>query len=135
MGRGLLTISAAFAGGAIGAVVNGAAVWASVRYNVLHALGITLAPHFSLPWLYLRVAWGGLWGLLMAIPLGPRSVVSRGLLWSLVPTLFQLFWVFPRKTPYGLLGIGAGVLTPAAILVFNGIWGLTAAVWLRVARS
>lgn len=119
----------------MGAVVNSAAVLAAAHYGILRAIGVALLPHFSLSWIYLRIVWGGLWGLLLALPLGPRTTLGRGLLWSLPPTLFQLLWVFPVKTRLGMLGIGAGVLTPLVVVVFNGIWGITAAVWLRIARS
>ena len=31
----------------------------------------------------------------------------------------------------GLMGLDLGSLTPLAVIVFNAIWGLTAAIWLR----
>jgi len=135
MSRSLLTFSAAFTGGVVGAIVNSAAMFGAVRYGVLHAMHVALIPGFSLHWLYPRLVWGGLWGLSLTLPLGPRSIVARGLFWSLAPTLFQLLWVFPHQTPLGLFGLGAGVLTPLAILILNFIWGLAAAIWLSVSRG
>lgn len=134
MTRVLNLLSVAFVAGAIGAVVNSAALLAAGRYGVLALLHVHLYPQFSLPWLYLRLVWGGLWGLLLLVPSGPRLNFGRGLFWSLAPSLFQLLWVFPQKTTLGWLGLGAGDLTPVVVLVINGIWGLAAAAWLRAAR-
>jgi hypothetical protein len=50
---------------------------------------------------------------------------------SLGPTLVQLFWVFPFKAHVGYLGFELGFLTPLLVFVFNAIWGITAALWIR----
>ena len=133
MNRTLNDLSTAFTAGALGAAANSAALLAGVHFGVLRDIHVMLAPHYAPGWLYLRLVWGGLWGLLLLIPVG-RGLITRGLFWSLAPTLFQLLWVFPHKTPLGLFGMGAGQLTPLVVLVVNGIWGLAAALWLRSAR-
>lgn len=134
MNRNLNNLSAAFTAGAVGAAVNSAALLAGVQSGVLRALHVMLAPHYSPGWLYPRLVWGSLWGLLLLIPIGGRGLIVRGLVWSLAPSLFQLLWVFPHKTPLGLFGMGAGQLTPLVVLVVNIIWGLAAAVWLHDTR-
>lgn len=135
MSRSLNAPSVAFTAGVVGAVVNSAALLAASRYHLLQLLHVNLIVGFSLPWLYLRLVWGGLWALLLLLPMGPRSALGRGLFWSLGPSLFQLLWVFPQHTPLGVLGLGAGQLTPLVVLIVNGIWGVTAALWLRGARG
>ena len=55
----------------------------------------------------------------------------RGLLFSLCPTFVQPFVVFPYKAHKRMLGLDLGVFTPLFVLVFNAIWGLMNAIWLR----
>ena len=55
-------------------------------------------------------------------------------MFSLGPSLVQLFVVFPVKTEQGVLGLGLGALTPVFVLLFNAVWGLTAAWCLDAVR-
>ena len=81
-------------------------------------------PSFSLAWLYPRIVWGGLWGLLFLLPVMKNRFLSRGLLFSLGPTLVQLFIVFPMKAHKGVMGLTLGTLTPAFIffIMSYGAW-------------
>ncbi len=124
------TLSLCFAAGALGALANSFAVWEAGRSGVLGALGVSLAPSWTLAWLYPRLVWGGLWGLLFALPLSIPSWAMRGLALSLAPALAQLLIFFPRAGK-GVLGLELGALTPACVLVFDAIWGLAASAWLR----
>jgi hypothetical protein len=128
------TLSLTFAAGVVGALANSLAAWASGAYGVSQALGVSLAPGFTLAWLYPRLVWGGLWGLLFALPLARPSGLALGLLLGLAPAAYQLFVVFPQRGG-GLLGLEHGTLTPVLVLVFTGIWGITAALWLRLVRG
>jgi len=128
------SLSLFFAAGALGALVNSLLVWIVGQSGVPHALGVALAPELTPAWLYPRIVWGGLWGFLVALPLGVRSWLRRGLLLSLAPTLFQLFVVFPRAG-HGALGQGLGALTPVFVLAFNAAWGVAASWWLRGTRG
>jgi len=125
------TLSLAFAAGVVGGLANSLAAWASGAYGVSQALGVSLAPDFTLAWLYPRLVWGGLWGLLFALPLPRPRGLALGLLLGLAPAAYQLFVVFPQRGG-GLLGLEHGALTPVLVLVFTGIWGITAALWLRL---
>jgi hypothetical protein len=60
-----------------------------------------------------------------------RRMFSKGLVLSLGPSLVQLFWVFPMKAGKGVMGLELGTLTPLLVLIFNAVWGLAAAIWLR----
>jgi len=93
-------------------------------------LGVKIAPSLTPQWLYGRIVWGGLWGILFLIPLLQQHHVIRGLVWSLGPTIIQLVIVFPAKANAGLLGLDLGVLTPLFVVFFNAVWGVTAAYWL-----
>lgn len=124
------SLSLFFAAGVVGALANSLAVWLLGELGVPRALGVALAPDGSAAWLYPRLVWGGLWGLLFVLPLTP-AVVPRGLLVSLAPSLFQLFVVFPAWAGKGIAGLELGVLTPAFVLLYNALWGVTASWWVK----
>jgi hypothetical protein len=125
-------LSLVFAAGAVGALANSVALWAAGTSGLCDALGVRIAPALAAPWLYPRIVWGGLWGLLFLLPLASQRWVAQGLALSLFPSLFQLFVIFPYRTSAGMLGTGLGTLTPALVLAANAVWGLAASAWLRV---
>ncbi len=120
-----------FAAGCLGGLANSLAVWLFGAYGVTKSLGVRIAPDLSPAWLYPRLVWGGIWGLVFLLPVFRSSVLKRGLLLSLGPTIIQLFVVFPYKADQGMMGMGLGALTPLLVFVFNAIWGITVAIWLR----
>ncbi len=124
-----------FAAGCLGGLANSLAVWLFGAYGVTKSLGVRIAPDLSPTWLYPRLVWGGIWGLLFLLPVFRSSVLKRGLLLSLGPTIIQLFVVFPYKADQGMMGMGLGALTPLLVFVFNAIWGITVAIWLRFVRE
>jgi hypothetical protein len=124
-------LSVVFAAGCLGGLLNSLAVWWFGAVGVTSALAVKIAPQLTAPWLYPRIVWGGIWGALFLLPLLRTRVFIRGLILSLGPTLVQLFIVFPVKAHKGVMGFDLGVLTPLFVILFNAIWGLTAALWLR----
>jgi hypothetical protein len=124
-------LSLVFAAGAAGALANSLALWAAGTSGLTEAIGVRIAPSLSPEWLYPRIAWGGLWGLLFLLPLASQRWVAQGLALSLFPSLFQLFVVFPYRTSAGALGTGLGTFTPVVVFAANAVWGLAAAAWLR----
>jgi hypothetical protein len=124
-------LSVVFAAGCLGGLVNSLAVWIFGVLGITATLGVKIAPQLSAAWLYPRIVWGGIWGVLFLLPLMKRNFLTRGLIFSLGPTLVQLFVVFPIKANKGVMGFDLGALTPVAVIVFNAIWGVTAAIWLR----
>jgi len=114
----------------VGAFANSLAAWLFGELGVPRALGVAMAPDWSAAWLYPRLVWGGIWGLLFVLPV-TAAVVPRGLLVSLAPTLFQLFVVFPAWAGKGVAGLELGLLTPAFVLLYNAIWGVTASWWVQ----
>ena len=123
-------LSLVFAAGAVGAVANSVALWAAGTSGLTHALGVRIAPALTPEWLYPRVVWGGLWGLLFLLPLASQRWVAQGLALSLFPSLVQLFVFFPRAGA-DALGTKLGALTPLVVLAANAVWGLAASAWLR----
>ena len=124
-------LSLVFAAGCLGGLLNSLAVWIFGVIGITSALGVKIAPPLTAPWLYPRLVWGGIWGLLFLLPLMRKRFLYRGLIFSLGPTIVQLFIVFPVKANKGIMGFDLGLLTPLFVFVFNAIWGLTAAIWLR----
>ena len=131
MGNPAGKISMVFGAGCLGGLVNSLAVWIFGFYGITAAIGVKIAPQLSPPWLYPRIVWGGIWGLLFLLPLMKKSILIRSLIFSLGPTLVQLFIVFPMQANKGVMGLDLGALTPLAVVVFNAVWGVTAAIWLR----
>ena len=115
-------------------MANSLAVWLFGDLGINAALGVKIAPKLTPVWLYPRIVWGGIWGALFLLPILRNSFITRGLLYSLGPSLVMLFIVFPMKAKKGMLGLDLGNLTPVLVLFFNAIWGVAAALWLRLSR-
>ena len=128
------SLSLFFAAGALGGFINSLVVWLFGELGISEALGVAIAPTLSPAWLYPRVVWGGLWGLLFIIPLS-TGWFARGLALSLGPSVVQLFVVFPVNANKGLLGLDHGALTPVFVLLFNAVWGVVASWWVKGTRA
>jgi hypothetical protein len=124
-----------FSAGCLGGLTNSLIVWFFGIAGITSAFGVKIAPVLSPSWLYPRLIWGGIWGLLFLLPILRKKSYLQGLLFSLGPTIVQLFIVFPFKAQKGLLGLELGMLTPLFVLIFNAVWGITVAVWLRLVES
>lgn len=124
-------ISLVFFAGCLGGFANSIAVWLFGAIGITSAFGVKIAPQLSASWLYPRIVWGGVWGLLFLFPIMQNRFISKGLIYSLGPILVQLFVVFPLKANAGIMGLDKGVLTPLFVIIFNVIWGITAAIWLK----
>ena len=129
-------LACCFCAGLLGALLNSLALWAAGHWGVTAAAGVALAPAWSLPWLYPRLVWGGIWGLAYYFTVGPpryrRHWVRKGLWISLLPTALQLFYIFPEVAGKGMLGLALGNLTPLFVLVFNAIWGFGTGFFTRL---
>ncbi len=131
----LRRISLVFAAGCAGGLANSIAVWFFGYRGITSALGVRILPALTPAWLYPRIVWGGIWGALFLLPHLRHSFFSRGLLFSLGPSIVQLLIVFPFKTNQGAFGLALGDLTPGLVLFFNAIWGLVAAYLLKRTQS
>ena len=127
-------ISAAFTGGAIGGFVDSFNIWAMGKTGISDMIGLAMKPEFSAPWLYQRMVWGGIWMLLLLLPVMNNRAIVRGMLFSLLPSAMMLFMVFPSMGK-GALGLGFGVITPLVVVGLNFIYGIVAATWHRSATA
>jgi hypothetical protein len=123
-----------FAAGCVGALANSITVWAFGKYGITKTLGVSIAPALSSSWLYPRIVWGGIWGLLFILPMLDSKLLRKGSILSLFPAAVQLFVVFPFKAGKGMGGLELGVLTPLLVLFFNWVWGITTAIAIKFAK-
>ncbi len=123
-----------FAAGCLGALANSLTVWAFGHYGISADLHVHIAPELSPPWLYPRIVWGGIWGLLFILPVLQSRWVLKGAVLSLAPTAVQLFVIFPFIAQRGMAGLELGTLTPLLVLFYNGVWGIVTAMAIRFGR-
>ena len=123
-----------FSAGCLGALANSLVLWQVGQLGIARWAGVSIAPTLSAGWLYPRIVWGGIWGLVFVLPLLKSRFLLKGTLLSLLPTAVQLFIIFPYKANKGLAGVSLGVWTPAVVLVVNWVWGLVTAATIRFSK-
>lgn len=123
-----------FSAGVLGGITNAVFVWGTGALGVNAALGISIAPPWSPGFLYQRMVWGGIWGLMFALPYLRHSIWLRGTLFGLAPTLVVLTVVLPFQMNKGMFGLELGALVPVFAIVANAVWGVTAAAWIRASE-
>lgn len=129
-------LSLAAAAGAIGAIVQTFVIVGLSELALFQALGMPFKIPFTLPYLYQRVTWGGLWGLLFIIPLLPRMAHwKRGLIFAAAPALASLLFFLPFHDDMGWFGLKMGPLWPVVVILFALLWGFVAGSWLDRAHG
>jgi hypothetical protein len=123
-----------FAAGCLGALANSLAVWAFGAYGITPHFGVAIHPALKLAWLYQRIVWGGIWGLIFVLPFLNNRLITKGAIISLFPTIAQLLVVFPLQAHKGYLGLDLGLYTPVFVVFFNLIWGIVAALAIMFSR-
>jgi hypothetical protein len=123
-----------FSAGCLGALANSLVAWQFGEHDIAGLLGVSMAPALTLDWLYPRIVWGGIWGLLFILPFFTSRYLVKGSLLSLFPTVVQLFYLFPNVAGKGLGGMDLGMWTPLLVLFYNWIWGIVTAVTIRFSR-
>jgi len=122
-----------FAAGCLGALANSIVVWLLGSLGITSSFGVSIAPSLTPTWLYPRIVWGGIWGLLFILPMLQSKLLLKGTVLSLFPTAVQLFVVFPNAHK-GIAGIGLGLYTPLFVLFFNWVWGVIAALAIKFGK-
>ena len=85
-------------------------------------------------WLYPRIVWGGIWGMIFFLPLLNSKPLAKGSILSLFPTIVQLFFIFPYKANKGVAGMELGVFTPLFVLIFNWVWGVVTSLTIKFSK-
>ncbi|MDW7772245.1 MAG: hypothetical protein SCH71_05070 [Desulfobulbaceae bacterium] len=123
-----------FSAGCLGALANSLVLWLLGHYDITRTMNIAMAPGLTPAWLYPRIVWGGIWGMTFVLPLLDSRLLTKGSVLSLLPTLVQLFVVFPLKEHKGIAGIELGMLTPVLVLFVNWVWGFVTGLTIKLAR-
>ena len=123
-----------FAAGCLGALANSITVWLFGKFGITSSFGVSIAPSLTPEWLYPRLVWGGIWGLLFILSIFQSKLLVKGTILSLFPTAVQLFVVFPIKAHKGIAGIELGLFTPVLVIFFNWVWGVTTAIAIKYAK-
>jgi hypothetical protein len=123
-----------FSAGCLGALANSLTVWVFGEMGITKTLEVSIAPSLSAAWLYPRIVWGGIWGLLFLLPLLQSKLLRKGSLLSLGPSVVQLFVVFPYKANKGMAGLELGLFTPVFVIFFNWIWGVVTALTIKFSK-
>ncbi len=128
-----------YAAGTFGALISSYLAWYLGSAGIPQRFGVAIAPSWSFSFLAPRLVWGGLWGLLFLAPFWRNGfwtgVFSRGIIFSVLPSLFQLLYVFPVLQGRGMLGLALGKLTPFFIIFYNAVWGFFTAFWLYMVKG
>ena len=123
-------ISCAFTGGIIGALCESIIIWLLSHAGVSAMIGISLKPKFTTDWLYPRLIWGGLWALLLVLPILKTKTALRGIIFSLLPSAITLCIILPEMGK-GMWGLRYGTLTPVLIVISGFIYGMIASGWYK----
>jgi hypothetical protein len=121
-----------FMGGLLGVLANSVAILLAAMLGIMAFFSVAMNPQLTPEWLYPRLVWGGIWGLLFLLPWLRRwPFFWAALIASLGPTLVQLFIVFPFKAEQGIAGVKLGAMMPVFVVLFNFIWALAALAYIR----
>ena len=136
MSRTSTLMTVCFCAGMLGALCSSLVAWQAGQMGIPASLGVHLRPALKPDWIYSQLVWGGLWGLIYFLAVGPlksrRHWARKGLWISLLPTAFQLFFVYPYMTGNSVLGLDIGQFTPLFILLYNLVWGFCTGVFCRL---
>lgn len=124
----------AFAAGCFGGLIYCLVMWLFSSYGITRAFGVNLPGSVAPYWMYPRIVWGGLWGLLFLLPILTSSLLARSFVISLIPTAVQLFIIYPLYTNKGFAGIQLGLLTPVLVWFFYWVWSFATVLILRLAK-
>ena len=126
-----IKLTLVFAAGCLGGLLNSLTVWLFGITGITTLFGVAIAPTLTPPWLYPRIVWGGIWGFLFFWDSWHKNYLSRSLIYGLCPTFVQLFIIFPLSANKGLMGVELGRLTPLFVILFNSVWAISTALWLK----
>ncbi|MCH9692622.1 MAG: hypothetical protein K0U59_11285 [Gammaproteobacteria bacterium] len=127
----LRKLSCCFAAGCFAGLVYALSFWALGHYGVFSWLSVDIVPSLSNAYLYQRVVWGGIYGLMFLLP-WRGNWLTRGVFLALIPASILLLWLLPARG-YGIGGTGLGLFTPLVVTLACGCGGLAGSclLWLQ----
>lgn len=130
MKKQLSSLSSAFTSGVMGALMASLLLECADSFGLDRFLGFSLRHDFTLVWLYPRIVWGGVLGLLLLLPVPNITGWKKGLLLSLAPTTVEFFIAYPAAGA-GNLGLKWGVWVPLITLGVNALGTVFAVFWAK----
>jgi hypothetical protein len=117
-------------GGVLAGLVHGLLTEAAGSVGLTLLLGVGVDVDLSAGQYLMRAAYGAVWGIFLgavypAIP--GRGFAARGVAFSLLPSVYTLFVVYPVLLGLGFLGVRQGFLTFPLVLVGYAVAGMVAA--------
>ena len=97
-------LSIFYSAGLVGGLANAVFVWSGGAFGLSALLGVAIAPEWTPAYLYQKMVWGGIWGLVFTLPMLTNSVLLRGFLFGLGPSLVTLLFILPKVAGKGMLG-------------------------------
>ncbi len=126
-------LSICFCAGLLGALVGLCAVWSWGMLGLPALSGTELRPLLAPYGFYPRLVWGGLWGVLFFLTVGSvrtrKHWIQKGVIISLVPTLYYLIMILPGQGGFSLDG---SILSPLAVIILNLLWGVFTGLFARL---
>ncbi len=125
-----------FLAGLLGALASSLFLWGAGEYGLSNLLGVNIRASLTESWLSPRLIIGGLWGFgyffVVGTPRHRRFWIRKALWFSLLPSAFTLFYLYPYVEHRGLAGFELGMLTPVMILLCNLVWGFFTGFFTRL---
>ena len=120
-----------FLGGGLGALASRLALWLLDAIGLREALGV--APMMVGPpaALAVHLGVGAVWGMVLGVVffhVPAKTALGRGVLFSLVPSLYMLLKVYPVDYDVGIFGMELGALAFVFVFFLNLVWGSIAGV-------
>lgn len=123
-----------FGAGCLGGLAQSLVTWLAGYYGLTAQYNVLIAPNLTPEWIYPKIVWGGIWGMLFLLPMAANRPLLTGITLSVFPTIAQLFIIYPYVDNVGVAGMGLGQLTPLFIAVFNLVWGIVTAFAIRASK-
>lgn len=117
-------------GGVLAGLIHGLLSEAVGSLGLTLLLGVGVDVDLSAGQYLLRAAYGSVWGIVLGAmyPVVPgRGFAAKGVTFSLLPSAYTLFVVYPLFMGLGLLGVGQGLLTFPLVLIGYALVGMVAA--------
>jgi hypothetical protein len=115
-----------FLGGGLGALASRIALWVLDAIGLREALGVAPLIVGSPAALAVHLGVGAIWGMVLGVVffhVPMRTAIGRGMLFSIVPSLYVLLKVYPVDYEVGIFGTELGALAFVFVFFLNLVWG------------
>ena len=124
--KAMSKLACAFTAGNIGALIL---FLCENTLNHFHGNAATLKAE-----LYRIMVWGGIWALLLALPILRHRWMWRAIAISAAVVIFNFIILFP-KAGYGVFGVDGPNSAIWGNIIYNTIWGFVAAFFYHLTQS